>query len=82
MRRLRRTSMIGIRPTAAIRLATFGVLTRQSAGLGLVPPGIRGRKSRYLDLPRLQAVLLTGWAGSRRRALSQGVPRHDTTRMA
>jgi hypothetical protein len=82
MRRLRRTSMIGIRPTAAVRLATSGVLTRQNAGLGPVPRGVRGRKSRYLDPPRLQAVLLTGWAGSRRRALSQGVPRADTTRLA
>jgi len=78
----RRTPVIEITPTAAIQLAISGVLTRQSAGSGLVPLGVRGRKSGYLDPFRLQAVLLTGWAGSRRRALSQGVPRHETTRQA
>ena len=74
--------MIEIRPAAAIKLAISGVLTRQSAGSGLVLLGARGRKSRCLDPFRLQAVLLTGWAGSRRRVLSQGVPRHETTRQA
>jgi hypothetical protein len=78
----RRTPVIEITPTAAIQLAISGVLTRQSAGSGVVPLGVRGRKSGYLDPFRLQAVLLTGWAGSRRRALSQGVPRHETTRQA
>ncbi len=74
--------MIEIRPAAAIQLPISGVLTRQSAGSGLVLLGARGLKSRCLDPFRLQAVLLTGWAGSRRRALSQGVPRHETTRQA
>ena len=56
----RRTPAIEITPTAAIQLAISGVLTRQSAGSGLVPRGVPGRKSRYLDPFRLQAVLLTG----------------------